>query len=1131
MIADLVKIAVTSIGTSTLSLGDAVTGFRGVSALLDGEIYSYTIQQDAKYEYGRGTYIASGHRFARAPINSSAGGAAIDLTANAVVSLVFLGEDITQLLGEAGLVQAVKDAGAAQILAIAAAFPSFPGIVTDVTTRQADVVARQADVVARQADVVARQADVVTKQADVATKSSQVATDRAYVGQARTDASSYRDQAVAAAASVDISAISAAVAQTGADRGATHNDRLASDTNSANALSSAARAESAALAAGLAGFFLTRAAANSGFSGVTNQRAVTVNADETMGGLSVVLFKDTAINSTGYIFARLIAPPPTYYADITYGDDANSGLGPNLAVKTLARLGALLGGAVATGDGKFGACARLDRGSRWNGEVLTNLAPYCRISDYGQGGGPIVDASIPLPASWTLAPGKSYYYQDVTFATASEGAFPGANMWHCGAWDEQLGFNIADDGLPRILNADPMPDAAYNPDKPQTTSIAVTSQSALLAILDASTIGGFTVFKSGSTNYEPRNDVGTYSWRYYVKTADGTNPNTNGRTIYVNPMLRCADFSQGLIIENVTFARSGSKDGASGYYNAAAEALRKSEGSGYTLNCRFMQHGGHAFVDGGMSHFGTYTKGMYTRSPYVNGCGSFHGFRNSSAVGRTKGRIISKCRIERFGIGVYTHGDAGFQGNFDPVQAKYHDVLDCNFSDGDGVFAPGQTERAPKMLRCTGINVNTLIGPDALDKAALIEDCDFTGRDGGQISIGLVTANSTLTIRNTKVRAGKGGTLQLMLPDFRGSPVEIDPSTYPVLSLEKGTVFTGRIVSNGNPVYDQIKMKMRGTSYAGVFDPLGPTDLDVQIRGTIDADAGCRIETRRESIESIRTRFTGVQAGVETGTRLQIWSKTIAAGDLAFVPIGAGATASYSGSGSTITTSYISYFGLVGRSIKIVGGGTSGADFITRVTSVPDGYSLVVSPAPPAAFSNKAILNAILAIDPFRVPIVAYVSQDGTQINVPDATNLPSGVNVNVGKVRFSAGAFGLRKMLSRSGNVVTLDAPIVWQPRTNLQFNPITTPTGSDYARLPTVTLDWGFSFSMPIAGGLFSPTYSLAMVEGGVVSGSLTSNAVGLVDYAQGFISASTLFVAVGDVVTFTNEIDIPGLRGPTA
>jgi hypothetical protein len=104
-LVDLCKVQINSIGPGPLSLGQAVTGFRGVEALQDNNIYSYSIIQDGQYEVGEGTYTAFGATLSRSPLYSSNGNTAISVAAGAVCAFTALSSDITQTADAVGALQ------------------------------------------------------------------------------------------------------------------------------------------------------------------------------------------------------------------------------------------------------------------------------------------------------------------------------------------------------------------------------------------------------------------------------------------------------------------------------------------------------------------------------------------------------------------------------------------------------------------------------------------------------------------------------------------------------------------------------------------------------------------------------------------------------------------------------------------------------------------------------------------------------------------------------------------------------------------------------------------------------------------------------------------------------------------
>lgn len=93
-LVDLVKITALTTGTGAVTLGEAVPGYRGREALLDGAVYGYSIQQEAEYEIGRCTYLLASTQIVRTPEFSSNGGLPINLQANASIAFVATAEDI-----------------------------------------------------------------------------------------------------------------------------------------------------------------------------------------------------------------------------------------------------------------------------------------------------------------------------------------------------------------------------------------------------------------------------------------------------------------------------------------------------------------------------------------------------------------------------------------------------------------------------------------------------------------------------------------------------------------------------------------------------------------------------------------------------------------------------------------------------------------------------------------------------------------------------------------------------------------------------------------------------------------------------------------------------------------------------
>jgi hypothetical protein len=82
-------------GTGTITLGSAASGFQSFAAagVVDQETISYSVQDGALWEVGRGVYTASGTTLSRGLLYSSSG-SAVSLTSAAMVWITILAEDL-----------------------------------------------------------------------------------------------------------------------------------------------------------------------------------------------------------------------------------------------------------------------------------------------------------------------------------------------------------------------------------------------------------------------------------------------------------------------------------------------------------------------------------------------------------------------------------------------------------------------------------------------------------------------------------------------------------------------------------------------------------------------------------------------------------------------------------------------------------------------------------------------------------------------------------------------------------------------------------------------------------------------------------------------------------------------------
>lgn len=843
---------------------------------------------------------------------------------------------------------------------------------------------------------------------------------QAAAASAEDDATAAANSAAAALASeqaADNSADAAAASELAADQDATA--AAASALAAAASETDAENARDQTLAYMQSGYdavYATKALANTGLAGLAEGDVVLVLADESRGGRTAVYAKTGGV----YVFARYWPAPKRVYCDSINGNDANSGLLPDEAVQTPTAANALL----ADGDHLFLARNGIYYAANFSTKKHLTVRPY------GSGRRPIFTAAREIPAvSWTLYSGN-IYKATVVHDTATVGSADASFYCQFAMWDDKgdsfLPARLC--GLRRVL----------------TGASNGTANVNLATDIAAMTAGSFTVRRTGFDNTNPFT-VSATSFDYYVWLADGADPSAlTDRVIRFAEGRVTAAFGFGCDIEGVDFCRSASKDHVSGGTGSGSV--------GRVHDVRVID----ASIHGNVLRCSTFTKYYAEKNPYatIGGAGNgLHLYRDQTIDGISRGAWCDDIEIVGFETGIHAHGNGSGVRAFETWELGNIKIRDCGLA-----FFPNElnADMHVKSLHVSGgYGSMANEGNRAISLAnavkLVVDDFSFYSQVGATASIQAIgaVAGGEVHIKNGWVYLD-----------------EASPGSTRAVAVGSGTIRLENVTVVNGPMFT--------TTFSANTNLIA---IDC-ILGELNAPAAsvtatnCQLQWGPRDLATIQATYAGVASDCLVPFYEQPFARTFTAGEIAFDSVGTADTTS--GAAFFLATSSE----LEDRgNIVIAGADGSGNPLkVQRPLRNPanDGggkfaYTCANIPSFPATVAGAAVTAAYTTRKPFQIAAgTARLNSDQAALRVSDATQFTAGQLIRLGNFARRE-AFGLFKVLSVVGDVVTLTEAVPWR------LTPLSGSGGAGYygassvvtaANNPVIDVYFGFPIWLSSTG-----------------------------------------------------------------
>jgi hypothetical protein len=670
-------------------------------------------------------------------------------------------------------------------------------------------------------------------------------------------------------------------------------------------------------------------------------------------------------------FAEIYARTGRMYVDSVDGDDSNDGLTTATPKLTLAAAVA----AVPNNSTLWLKC-----GSRWHEPLtLTNNHRYVDIKSYGTGAWPIIDGSRPIPAeNWIADPGDrvGVYYADVTYSGPMAQSSDVLHQFEL--FDEGGGFVKDKAFVPRYLTGSLSDRLDYVEDNP----------------------GFFTVQIQGDDVTNPL-DSNQTAFRFWIKTRDGSDPASNGRTIYYSEKPQALTISLGTNLERLTVQRCCTKDmcGSTGGAGLSGQVAR---------HCEFLSASCHATVFRGVEFEDCLATGN-SRNYFASGNG-FHVFRNQDTEGLGNPRVL-RCESRGLFAGISTHGTGGGMEH-QTFFVKDFKAVDCI----NGVIAKASEH----------IHLENILVEDCLDGITLITDgtCqvdNFKYVSATRENTGNEQRRSAILVR---------GTGKYVINDavviFRdtGNP----RGEFLAINDVDAEVTLNRVINYGGLEPD-LNSNRRGklTVNDSVFGlpPTAATNFEANNSWLISGV---------QTIGQINESHIGVNLNCTSPFVYQPYLHTVGASEVSYFTL-PGTSQGVAGDSHILLSWSVSYGAELGR-IVIEGAGPGGTDLHVRELTANAGlnqsgvwraFDFAYPATLPETFSGATAKVPYFNRNLFPVDAgTARLNDDVNYVRLSNPEHFTTGQTIILGGLA-NRKSYGIRKIVSLVGDLAELDEPCPW--------------------------------------------------------------------------------------------------------